>query len=218
MYLVFLQSSLYIIYALLSNIFTSTRNQNLTYLENCIDFFENKEKIFLALDNDSPGIKLRNELSRRLGKDRVWLVNFPEGCKDANDVLKLDGGAEVLCKCLDSAKPYPLEGISKASDARKEIHDLFDHGMPKGESIGYKNFDKLMTWRPAEFTLVTGVPGHGKSSFVDQIIVELAIKGWKFGIFSAEKQPIKVHVAELIEKYSKKKFGRGRAENLQKVV
>lgn len=194
----------------------STGNQNLTYLDNCIDYFENKEKIFLALDNDSPGIKLRNELSRRLGKDRVWLVNFPEGCKDANDVLKLDGGAEILCMCLDSAKPYPLEGISKASDSRKEIHDLFDHGMPKGESIGYKNFDKLMTWRPAEFTLVTGVPGHGKSSFVDQIIVELAIKGWKFGIFSAEKQPVKVHVAELIEKYTKKKFGRGRAENLQK--
>ena len=51
---------------------------------------------------------------------------------------------------------------------------------------------------------------------MDQVIVELAIKGWKFGIFSAEKQPVKVHVAELIEKYTKKKFGRGRAENLQK--
>jgi len=193
----------------------SVGNQNLTYLDNSIDEFENKEKIYLALDNDTPGIKLRDELSRRIGKDRVWLVSFPEGCKDANDVLLKHGSAELV-KCLDQAKPYPLEGISKANDARKEIHNLYDYGMPKGEEIGYKEFDKLMTWRPSEFTLVTGVPGHGKSSFVDQVIVELAKKGWKFGIFSAEKQPIKVHVAELIEKYAGKKFGRGASTNLTK--
>ena len=141
-------------------------------------------------------------------------MNFPEGCKDANDVLLKHGSLELV-SCFDHAKPYPLEGVSKASDSRKEIHNLYNHGMPKGEVIGYKEFDKLMTWRPSEFTLVTGVPGHGKSSFVDQVIVELARQGWKFGIFSAEKQPIKVHVAELIEKYSGKKFGKGSSTNLQ---
>jgi twinkle protein len=192
----------------------STGNQNLTYLDNSINEFENKEKIYLALDNDAPGIKLRDELSRRIGKDRIWLVNFPEGCKDANDVL-LKHGSEVLVKCIDSAKPFPLEGVSKASDSRKEIHNLYNYGMPQGDTIGYNNFDKLMSWRPSEFTLVTGVPGHGKSSFVDQVVIELAKKGWKFGVFSAEKQPIKVHVAELIEKYAGKKFGRGSVDNLQ---
>lgn len=192
----------------------STGNQNLTYLDNSIDEFENKDKIYLALDNDAPGIKLKNELSRRIGKDRIWLVNFPDDCKDANDVL-LKHGSEELVRCVDSAKPYPLEGVSKASDSRKEIHDLYNYGMPQGDMIGYKNFDKLMSWRPSEFTLVTGVPGHGKSSFVDQVVVELAKKGWKFGVFSAEKQPIKVHVAELIEKYAGKKFGKGAVTNLQ---
>lgn len=193
----------------------STGNQNLTYLDNSIDEFENKEKIYLALDNDAPGIKLRDELSRRLGKERIWLVDFPEGCKDANDVL-LTHGSKVLVDCINQAKPFPLEGVSKASDSRKEIHNLYNHGMPQGDMIGYQEFDKLMSWRPSEFTLVTGVPGHGKSSFVDQVIVELAKKhGWKFGIFSAEKQPIKVHVAELIEKYSGKKFGKGGVDSLQ---
>jgi twinkle protein len=192
----------------------STGNQNLTYLDNSIDEFENKDKIYLALDNDGPGIKLRDELSRRIGKDRIWLVTFPDDCKDANDVL-LKHGSEELVRCIDSAKPYPLEGVSKASDSRKEIHDLYNYGMPQGDTIGYNNFDKLMSWRPSEFTLVTGVPGHGKSSFVDQVVVELAKKGWKFGVFSAEKQPIKVHVAELIEKYAGKKFGKGAVTNLQ---
>lgn len=192
----------------------STGNQNLTYLDNSIDEFENKDKIYLALDNDAPGLKLREELSRRFGKDRVWLVEFPEGCKDANDVL-LNLGADALMKCLDEARPYPLEGVQKAEDQRKEIHHLYNHGMPTGDRIGYDGFDKLMTWRPSEFTLVTGVPGHGKSSFVDQVMIELAKQGWKFGIFSAEKQPIKVHVAELIEKYTHKKFGKGSVDGLQ---
>ena len=101
--------------------------------------------------------KIREELSRRIRKDRISLVNFPEGCKDANDVLLKHGSLELV-SCFDHAKPYPLEGVSKASDSRKEIHYLYNHGMAKGVVIGYNEFDKLMTWRPSEFTLVTGVP------------------------------------------------------------
>ena len=191
----------------------SVGNQNLSYLDNSIDYFENKEKVYIAVDNDGPGIKLRNELSRRIGKEKVWLVTYPPDCKDANDVLAFHSGLELV-NCIENAKPYPLEGISKASAVKDEVIHLYNHGMPKGTEIGYSNFDKLMTWRPSEFTLVTGVPGHGKSSFVDEIIVRLAKTGWKFGIFSAEKQPIKVHIAELIEKYLGKKFGKGSADGV----
>tara|TARA_Y100001937_G_scaffold20668_1_gene28821 strand:+ start:3947 stop:5662 length:1716 start_codon:yes stop_codon:yes gene_type:complete len=186
----------------------STGNQNLSYLDNCIDYFENKDKVYIAVDNDGPGLKLRNELSRRIGKEKVWLVSYPHDCKDANDVL-LNYGSEELIKCIDSAKAYPLEGISKAKDVTDEVLHMYKYGMPKGTSIGFDDFDKLMTWRPSEFSLITGVPGHGKSSFVDEVIVRLAQKGWKFGIFSAEKQPIKVHIAELMEKLLQKPFGKG---------
>lgn len=185
----------------------SVGNQNLTYLDNCIDYFENKKQIYIAVDSDAPGLKLRDELCRRLGKDRIWLVDYPSDCKDANDVL-MKHGAEILVSCYENAKPYPLEGISKAGDVRKEVHNMYNFGMPRGDMLGFQGFDKLLTFRKSEFHLITGVPGHGKSSFVDQIMVILAKRGWKFGIFSAEKQPIKVHVSELIEKLLGKKFGR----------
>jgi len=192
----------------------STGNQNLSYLDNSIDYFEEKDKVYIAVDNDAPGIKLRDELSRRIGKEKVWLVSYPDGCKDANDVL-LKFSAEELVKCIEVAKPFPLEGISKAKDVSDEVYHMYNYGMPRGEEIGFDNFDKLLTWRPSEFTLVTGVPGHGKSSFVDEAIVRLAKRGWKFGIFSAEKQPIKVHIAELIEKYLGKPFGKGSSDGVQ---
>ena len=42
-------------------------NNNLDYLDNCIDYFEDKEKIILAVDQDEAGENLKQELIRRLG-------------------------------------------------------------------------------------------------------------------------------------------------------
>ena len=42
---------------------------NLDYLDNCIDYFEDKKKIIIAVDNDPPGIALQQELIRRLGAE-----------------------------------------------------------------------------------------------------------------------------------------------------
>ena len=58
-------------------------HNNLDYLDNCIDYFEDKERIILALDVDEPGMALRRELVRRLGAEVCFLVDF-EDCKDAN--------------------------------------------------------------------------------------------------------------------------------------
>ena len=40
---------------------------NLDYLDNCIDYFEDKEKVILAVDSDEAGQALQTELIRRLG-------------------------------------------------------------------------------------------------------------------------------------------------------
>ncbi len=61
-------------------------SNNLDYLDNCIDYFEDKEKVILAVDNDEPGLALQQELIRRLGAEVCFLSTF-EDCKDANDYL-----------------------------------------------------------------------------------------------------------------------------------
>jgi twinkle protein len=57
------------------------------YLGNCEAQLARLEKIILAVDADGPGEALEEELARRLGKERCWRVRWPEGSKDANDVL-----------------------------------------------------------------------------------------------------------------------------------
>jgi twinkle protein len=62
------------------------KTQNLEYIDNCVEYFENKEKIYLALDNDEPGQACTKELIRRLGSERCYTVDLKD-CKDANEYL-----------------------------------------------------------------------------------------------------------------------------------
>jgi 5S rRNA maturation endonuclease (ribonuclease M5) len=59
---------------------------NLDYLDSCIDYFEDKEKIILAVDSDEAGQALQAELIRRLGSEVCYITTF-EDCKDANEYL-----------------------------------------------------------------------------------------------------------------------------------
>lgn len=133
------------------------KTQNLIYLDNCWQYFEDKERIYLALDNDENGLMLREELARRLGKDKCLIVNFPEGCKDANEVL-IKYGAEKLLECKKNATEYPLEGITTIQDIEEQINNIYLKGYPKGDNIGFEEFDKLLTFRKGEFTVISGAP------------------------------------------------------------
>ena len=61
-------------------------NANLDYLDDFIeDYFDDKDTIFIASDTDTKGIELRDELLRRFGAERCRIVEYGQGCKDANE-------------------------------------------------------------------------------------------------------------------------------------
>ena len=87
---------------------------NLEYLDNCIDYFEDKEKIILAVDTDEAGQALQAELVRRLGSEVCYLASFDD-CKDANEYLIKYSASELKSKVLD-ARPVPLENVTTFKD------------------------------------------------------------------------------------------------------
>ena len=181
-------------------------NQNLKYLDNCIDHFKDKDKIIIFTDNDSSGLSLREELARRLGKERVWYINPIEGCKDANDIL-INYGIEALQKVVAESYQVPIEGIEKVHDVKDKILDIYTNGFPHGLKVGYSEFDDHMSFRGGEFTIITGTPNAGKSTFLSNVLVRLASKhGWKIAMFSPEKQPTEILFSELAEIYIGKSF------------
>jgi twinkle protein len=87
-------------------------------------------------------------------------------------------------------------------------------GMPGGCSTGWKTVDQHYTVMPGQFTVITGWPSSGKSEWLDALLVNLAKKGWRFGVFSFENQPVTLHVAKLMEKFANKPFRDGPTERI----
>lgn len=163
------------------------------------------EQIILAVDQDEAGEALAEELARRIGRAKCSRVRFPKGCKDANDVLVSLGPAE-LKKIIDDAEPVPLHGIYTAASYHEEVKKLYTDGMLQGKSTGISAVDKLMTIVPGQLSILTGLPGSGKSGYLDSVMVSLAMReNWKFGIASFENSPA-IHIAKLSELYMSKKF------------
>ena len=44
-------------------------------------------KVIIFTDNDTAGQSLHAELVHRFGKDQCWFVDYPSGCKDANEIF-----------------------------------------------------------------------------------------------------------------------------------
>ena len=174
-------------------------HNNLDYLDNCIDYFEDKERIILALDVDEPGMALRRELVRRLGAEVCFLVDF-EDCKDANEYL-IKYGKEKLKEVIRRARAYPLENVTTFKDIEGDVKDFVTNGFKPGFQIGLPNFDKIFSTYTSQFITVTGIPSSGKSDFVDQMVVGYNQNyGWKTGFASPENAPNYLHAHKLMRK------------------
>ncbi|MEL7271548.1 MAG: DnaB-like helicase C-terminal domain-containing protein [Bacteroidota bacterium] len=175
------------------------------YLDSCIDEFDRLEKVYLAVDNDTKGTELKNELLRRIGFEKCLVVDFGM-CKDANEYLVEHGGVE-FSKLLENAREPVIEGVSYAEDFYDEVKVLMEKGLSPGKTIGLQEVDSLITWETRRLAVVTGIPSHGKSEFVDFVTVKLnQLHGWKVAYFTPENYPLEYHYSKLYSKITGQRF------------
>ena len=172
---------------------------NLEYLDNCIDYFEDKSKIIIAVDSDAAGQALQTELVRRLGSETCYIATFDD-CKDANEYL-IKYGKEALSQRISRSKPVPLENVTTFRDIEDEVTDFVRNGFKPGFQVGLDNFDSIFSTYTGQFITVTGIPSSGKSDFVDQMVVGYNEKyGWKTAYASPENHPTYLHAHKLMRK------------------
>lgn len=168
------------------------------WIVNNIEHLEFKKTIYLAVDMDEPGLALREELARRLGKTRCKIVTFPDGCKDANETL-VKYGPQALANCVLSSTPYPIEGVVDIRDVFDVMEGIRKNGYPKGAQTGTR-LDDIITWHKGEITTVTGHANHGKTPFIINLICKLAIhSGWKSALFSPEYSSYAINAMSMIQ-------------------
>jgi twinkle protein len=172
---------------------------NLDYLDNCIDYFEDKDKVILAVDSDEAGQALQAELIRRLGSEVCYIATFDD-CKDANEyLLKYD--KQKLAERIEGARPVPLENVTTFRDIEDEVTDFVRNGFKPGYQVGLQNFDNIFSTYTGQFITVTGIPSSGKSDFVDQMVIGYNQNyGWKTAFASPENVPTYLHAHKLMRK------------------
>lgn len=169
---------------------------NLSYLDVCMDDLDHIEHFILATDDDPPGIKLREELSRRLGKDKCSYISFgdykrPDGkpCNDPNDVL-IHHGKAILASTIDSALSYPIDGVTQAIQYIEKVKNVYLYGEDAGQSTGYISLDPYFRWMKGWTYVFNGYPQNGKSYLLFNFLaLSSVLYDYKWGLYCPENYP-----------------------------
>lgn len=143
-------------------------------------------RILIATDMDEPGEQLAQEIAKRVGRDRCYRVKMPAGTKDGNECL-VQHGADALRTAVQIAEPWPIEGLHDVEEFSVGVMDLYHGRGPKPVSTGWPELDKAFKYIPGQFIVVTGIPNHGKSRVLSQIMVQTArLRNERWAVFSPE--------------------------------
>jgi twinkle protein len=113
-------------------------------------------------DNDAPGLVLRSDMAKMFGAARFHFVNWPDGAKDANDLLKTDGPQFLRGLVEDGSLPWPVDGLFRMSELPEPAPlTLWNPGFPEWEN--------KVRLAARTMSVVTGHPGHGKTALWSQI-------------------------------------------------
>lgn len=164
---------------------------NLHWIEENWDWLDEFESIIIWSDNDEAGEKMRKDCIYRLGTWRTKYIVTPEyyqrsdgvriPLKDINDCLQI-GGKELVLKLIADAKDVPVKSVVDYS----EIEEL-DISQMEGVTTGIKPLDReLLKIFFGTLTILSGRPGSGKTSIIDQTIARTIDKNMPVFLFSKE--------------------------------
>lgn len=186
-------------------------NTAFDFLANIESEMKSIKKFTFAFPNSERGFAIEEEISRRFGKDRGFRIRWQ---RDVENILEpsaydifIEHGEDGLSDEVFEAIPFPIKGIYEVDDVVDRIYAAYDYGLKRGVSTGFPTLDTHYTVELGQWTLVTGIPGSGKSNFLDGLLVNLSkLHGWKHVIFSPENQPIDRYFSSIIEKAVGKAF------------
>jgi len=166
--------------------------------------FQAARRIVIATDCDEAGQNAVNTIARLVQWHKCYRVVWRNGCKDANEVL-LEHGVAAVREDIDGAKPLdPPPAIKYMSSVEEAILAKLSGQVPdemvRGVSTGWTCLDRLYRVVPGELTVVTGVPGSGKSEWLMSLIYGLAERrGWRFLLYNFEST-LHTQQLQLLEK------------------
>lgn len=178
-------------------------------IENCWDFIQKFDTHIIAVDNDIPGDGLKENLLKRLGKNKCKTVNWKQ-YKDANEALL---GGENLKEYIDNAEEISPDGIITFFD---RFDDIYNYNFEKDVNFyqtGWRSFDNIVKIRTGYLMIITGYPSRGKSTFVDNMLMNLSKQYGLRHLVASFESIVPTHYNTLLEMYTETPFYKYVREN-----
>lgn len=148
-------------------------------------------EIILAVDGDGPGQALLQDLSVMLGRFRCKFLVYPKNragdrLKDLNEVL-IEYGAKGVVETINRAAFVQSDGVYRMADLPE---------LPPSVSYaaGFGLLDENYRIRMGDLAVVTGIPSHGKSAFMNDYLCRAAVRhGFRIAWASFEQEPQRDH-------------------------
>jgi twinkle protein len=182
----------------------SGANDNDDYWTNSKEYLSEVQQFVIAVDNDDKGKQIREKIAHRLGKYRCTFIEWKG--KDANDDL-LSGD---IWQSVKQEQSFPVSGTYNFEKLEDDVLSLYNSGLPKTMKLEKPCFDglnKVFTTMQGQMTVVTGIPSHGKSNFLEWYVLNLIDEHEiKASIYSPEHHPMELHMSNLMQKAIGKPF------------
>jgi twinkle protein len=133
------------------------------------EFVSAYKEVVLWFDADDPGRKALAKCLPLFSPGTAKSVAAPEGCKDANDVLKNLGAANVV-QAVYSAREYRPDGILRAAELWDQALAVYNGTNVQSYALPFPELqEKLLGYRPGELWVVCAGSGIGKSTFIREL-------------------------------------------------
>lgn len=179
------------------------------FSKNSEEFYKIKDdlkdvKNFVFVEDNSKKLEaFSDEFSRRVGKEKCskikWEAVFENDIVNAYNVY-MKYNEEILKYQIKNEQPYPVLGIHELYDVDDQMEMYWNEGIPLGLSLGYTSLDPYFRVTEGRLTIVTGIPGHGKTTLLNSLLIKLSEKhGWVNAVYSPESQPLSRYFADIIQ-------------------
>lgn len=165
---------------------------NYGWIEENFDWLEQFDSIIICSDNDEAGVKMQKECVFRLGSWRTKFIDIPQfhydavkdkkiPMKDLNHVLYYEGKQAVL-DLIHNAHEQEVPSVVNLSEVEDVDLDEMD-----GITTGINGLDsEIMRLFYGTLTIISGLPGAGKTSFLSQLMCQSVQQGKPAWMFSRE--------------------------------
>ena len=155
------------------------------------EWLTNFSTIIIAYDNDLAGNEGADRLANRLGRHRCYRAIPPAGKKDWNECLMSGVDAAEIATAFSEMNDFSPPQLITPYDLKEKLIERFlSPEKFQGISTPFANLTKIMGgWRMGEVSVWSGYNSSGKTTMLNQVVLDLCAKEHSTCIASLELLP-----------------------------